>query len=130
VGRARAFLQERFRDRLHLADVSRAACASPDHLTRVFRRETGVTLHEYLMRLRLAAALDTVLQGEGDLTELALELGFANHSHLTYAFRRRFGVPPAAVRRELGRRARGGRPLRAARATPAGLSGPDRRLGR
>jgi AraC-like DNA-binding protein len=84
--------------------VARAACASPDHLTRIFRRETGSTLHGYLVRLRLAVALDAVIETEVDLTELAFDLGFASHSHLTYAFRRRYGVPPGAVRRELAAR--------------------------
>ena len=101
VQRAQGYLHEHLRERVRLAEVARAACASPDHLTRLFRRETGATLHDYLVRLRLAVALDAVLETEVDLTELALDLGFASHSHLTYAFRRRFGVPPGAVRREL-----------------------------
>ena len=103
VARARAHLQERFRERLRLADVARAACASADHLTRLFRRATGTTLHGYLLQLRLTAALDAIVDSDVDLTTLALDLGFASHSHLTLAFRRHFGVAPSVARRGLKR---------------------------
>jgi AraC-like DNA-binding protein len=115
VARARAYLQQHFRERLRLQDVARAACASPDHLTRLFRRATQTTLHGYLMRLRLTAALDAVLDSDVDLTTLALDLGFASHSHLTLAFRRHFGVTPSAAR---GRPRRGGPPARPRRSNP------------
>ena len=103
VARARAYLQEHFRDRLRLAEVARAACASADHLSRLFRQATGTTLHGYLLQLRLAAALDAVAESDVDLTTLALDLGFASHSHLTLAFRRSFGVTPSVARRGLKR---------------------------
>ena len=100
VGRARELLQERYREALRLEDLARAACASPAHLTRIFKRQTGVSLHAYQTRLRLAAALEYVLESEMDLASVAHELGFASHSHLTAVFRREFGRPPAALRRE------------------------------
>lgn len=70
---------------------------SPFHLARVFRRVTGFGLHEYRRRLRLRLALQRV--GNGGLTTLAFELGFASHSHFTDAFRREFGLTPSAVGR-------------------------------
>ncbi|WP_348652834.1 AraC family transcriptional regulator [Polyangium sp. y55x31] len=44
-----------------------------------------------------------LLGGARDLTALALDLGFADHSHFTNAFRREFGCSPSAVRRLLER---------------------------
>ena len=51
-------------------------------------------LHE-----RLAQALDAVLDGGDDLTSIALDAGFASHSHFTARFRGFFGCTPAALRR-------------------------------
>ena len=95
------FLATAFGDDASLADVSRAVHASPFHLARVFRREAGVTIHQYRHRLRLRAALARLADGETDLSDLALELGFSSHSHLTDAFRLAFGVSPAECRRSL-----------------------------
>jgi AraC-like DNA-binding protein len=101
VQAARGLLEERFRERLGLSEIARSANASPDHLQRLFKRRTGLTLHRYQTRLRLVEALELVVETGVDLSSLAQELGFASHSHLTAAFRREFGLPPAALRREL-----------------------------
>ena len=45
-----------------------------------------------------AAALERIADPALPLTELALDLGFASHSHFTDTFRRTFGRPPSAVR--------------------------------
>lgn len=95
----RGLLQRQFRESLSIDDLAHAVHASPYHLCRVFKSETGLPLHRYRTRLRLAAALDQLATGNKDLAHLALDLGFASHSHLSTAFRREFGLPPSAVRR-------------------------------
>ena len=95
---AKTFLARRLGEALTLEEVSRAVHCSPFHLARLFRQKAGVPLHQYLHRLRLAAALDRVADGEQDLTRLALALGFSSHSHFSAAFRRLFGLPPSALR--------------------------------
>lgn len=78
---------------LTLHELAAQLNVSPFHLARVFRRETGYSLHEYRRQLRLRLALGE-LPARGRLTTLALELGFASHSHFTHAFRSEFGITP------------------------------------
>lgn len=107
VQRTMLFLATAFRDDASLEDIGRALHASPFHLARVFRRGAGVTIHQYRHRLRLRAALARIADGETNLSDLALELGFSSHSHLTDAFRLAFGLSPAECRKSLdGRRFR------------------------
>lgn len=82
-------------DRRSLSQVAGALGVSVFHLCRVFRRQTGTTLHAYRNRLRLAAALELVPRRRRDLTGIALRLGYSSHSHFTAAFRREFGVTPS-----------------------------------
>jgi AraC-like DNA-binding protein len=84
--------------RLTLGEFAARFHTSPFHLARVFRAETGFTLAGYRQALRLRTALERLPLSERDLTTLALELGFASHSHFTACFRREYGVPPSAVR--------------------------------
>lgn len=103
---AREVLAVHFAERLSLADIAALVGVSVFHLCRVFRRQTGLTLHEYRTKLRLRHALER-LEGAGpDLTRIALDVGFSSHSHFTEAFRRGFGVTPSAFarNRRLGRR--------------------------
>jgi AraC family transcriptional regulator len=99
VEATQVLLAERRHESLGLDDVARSVGCSPYHLSRLFRRETGLPIHRYLTRLRLGAALERLAGGERDITRLALELGFADHSHFTTSFRREFGIPPSAFRR-------------------------------
>jgi AraC-like DNA-binding protein len=85
--------------RIGIDDLAKAVGASPFHLCRVFKRETGVSIHRYGNRLRLRAALDRLMEPAADLTALALDSGFSSHSHFTDAFRREFGAAPSHVRR-------------------------------
>jgi AraC-like DNA-binding protein len=60
---------------------------------------TGSSIYDYVMRERLARTLDAVLDRGDDLTSIALDGGFASHSHFTARFKRFFGCTPAALRR-------------------------------
>jgi AraC-like DNA-binding protein len=99
----RALLAHSYGRDLTLDAIALAVHTSPFHLARLYKRETGGSIHRHLLHLRLRAALRHLAEGADDLAALALDLGFSSQSHLTDAFRRAFGVPPAALRRELGR---------------------------
>ena len=98
VEETKALIARRCVERLSLAQIAHEVHASPFHLARVFRARTGFGVHEYRDQLRVRAALDRILEGGTALSELALEVGYASHSHFTDSFRRAFGIPPSAVR--------------------------------
>lgn len=82
-----------------LGDLAALASVSPSHLAHVFRAETGLPVYGYLLRSRLALALDAVLDSDAGLTEVALDTGFSSHSHFTAKFRALFGCTPQQLRR-------------------------------
>ncbi len=81
-----------------LHELAALAAASPYHLAHVFRSEVGTSVYDYVLRTRLSHALERVLDGDSDLTRIALDTGFATHSHFTSRFRTTFGLPPSALR--------------------------------
>jgi len=98
--RTRLLLCERFTEDLCLEDIARTVHSSTFHLARVFRQQTGLAIHQYRNCLRLRAALERLVEQESDLTTLALDLGFASHSHFSDVFQRAFGVAPSECRRQ------------------------------
>lgn len=98
---ARSIVARRFCDAMSLAEIAREAGSSPYHLCRVFRSQTGMSIHRYREQLRMRAALERVNE---DLTSVALDLGYSSHSHFTLAFRKAFGMPPARWRYFTARR--------------------------
>jgi AraC-like DNA-binding protein len=85
-----------------LDDLAGIACVSPGHLAHVFRAEQGCSLYQYVLRSRLAHALHAVLDSDTDLSAIALDAGFASHSHFTARFRGFFGRTPTELRRGRG----------------------------
>ena len=85
-------------DKWGVAKLARIAHLSPFHLCHVFRQAVGTSLYDYVLRERLAHALGEVLDGK-DITAVALDAGFASHSHFTARFKHFFHCTPAAFRR-------------------------------
>ncbi|MEJ2261815.1 MAG: helix-turn-helix transcriptional regulator [Anaerolineales bacterium] len=96
----KTMLATRFRERLTLDQIAREVNYSPYYLCRVFRNQTGCTIHQYLDQIRLRTSLEFVSQEDTDLTSLALTLGYSSHSHFTHSFRRTFGAPPSELRQK------------------------------
>jgi len=88
----------RFTEDLDLTELARIAGLSPWHLTRVVTRHTGLPPHAHLLARRLRAVRE-LLPGPDRLADIAAATGFADQSHLTRAFRARFGLPPGAYRK-------------------------------
>jgi AraC family transcriptional regulator len=77
-----------------LAELAAVAEMSQWHFCRMFKRSTGMSPHQYLMRARIAAAKLVLAKPEPRLAEIAKELGFADQSHFTAVFRRFTGMTP------------------------------------
>ena len=103
---ARAWL-EPVRERLHaqlderpsLDELAASAGVHPVYLARSFRERYGVSIGEYLRRVRLDWAAAQLAATETPLAVLAAEAGFADQSHFTRAFKRHAGLTPARYRR-------------------------------
>lgn len=98
VDRARDIIARDFLRPLTVAAIARQVHCSPFHLSRLFRQATGVSLYRAVVRLRLRAALERVLDEPAMLATIALDCGFASHSHFTDAFRAEYGCAPSAAR--------------------------------
>ena len=99
VERTKEILLSRMREPIRLPELAAEVGCTGFYLCRLFRRETGTTLSRYLHRLRLNEALRRFGEGTGgNLSDLALDLGFASHSHFTAVFRRELGRLPSKLR--------------------------------
>jgi AraC family transcriptional regulator len=68
------------------------------HCLRVFSAVLGVTPHQYLLRCRLRKAAQLLTDEDRPITEIALDVGFADLSNFVRTFRRAAGVSPRLYR--------------------------------
>ncbi len=97
VRRARDFMAENFGAALKLDDVAGACGVTGFHLTRAFRRHTGLALHAWLVQHRIERARARLLSGEA-VADTAVACGFSDQAHMTRWFRRVLGLTPGDVR--------------------------------
>jgi AraC family transcriptional regulator len=99
VEAAKAYIGVHFRQSIQLENLSSAVGVSVFHLCRIFRKLTGLTIHAFVLQLRLRSTLQEVIDKKNpSLTDVALDYGFSSHSHFTNSFRNLFGVSPSRLR--------------------------------
>ncbi|MGN6571594.1 MAG: helix-turn-helix transcriptional regulator [Pseudolabrys sp.] len=82
-----------------LAALARAAELSPFHFLRTFRHVTGLTPHQFVLRMRLNRAAMLVRRSTAAITDIAYDCGFNDLSTFNRRFRRLMGIPPGAWRK-------------------------------
>ncbi len=96
-------LEIRWPENVSVTQLAEEAHLSADHFSREFTKTTGLTPHQYLLRIRLSRARELIGQRNQtmSLAEIALACGFYDQAHLTRHFRRPSGETPTGF---LGKR--------------------------
>ena len=84
---------------IDLESAARQAELSTFHFLRVFAGALGVTPHQYLIRCRLRNAARLLADPARSITDVALDVGFADLSNFVRTFRRAAGMSPRRFRR-------------------------------
>ena len=71
---------------------------SREHLSRIFRNETGISLHEYIIRFRLRLAVDLLRRTRLSLKEISFRCGWNDYSNFYRIFIKRFNCSPQDIR--------------------------------
>ena len=105
IGRAEEFLRAHALEAMALDELAAEIGVHPTHVARVFRRVFGVSVGEFVRRLRVEHATTLLGDDEMSLAQIADAAGFADQAHFTRTFRRRVGVTPGRYRLRLHGRA-------------------------
>jgi AraC family transcriptional regulator len=101
------FIDDHLDHPIVVEDLGRLVGLSSSHFAKAFKRSFGEPPHAFIMRKRIDRACDLLLSTEKTLSEVAVDCGLSDQSHLCRLFRRYAGLSPAAWRRN---QASGGSP--------------------
>jgi AraC family transcriptional regulator len=98
--RVTEYIEEHIDQNLSLSRLASVATVSASHLKTLFKRSTGLTVHEYVIQRRVERAKALLLRGELPVGQVALAAGFSHQSHMARWMRRVLGVTPMSVARQ------------------------------
>ena len=99
VLRARAFIEQNISEPCTLDSIARYANVTPQHLTRIFKHETGQPPIKYLWSLRAKKGAQMLRRSGLSVAEIASRCGYENANHFSRHIKEHFGAPPTELRR-------------------------------
>lgn len=97
--RAIAYIDEHLEQELSLARIAAVTHTSVTHFLRLFRHDTGMTPHQFVIWRRIARARQLLVDTELSLSEIGNRVGFTDQSHFIAVFRKHVGLTPRLYRR-------------------------------
>lgn len=89
-----------FDSNITINDICKEIYVTPFHFIRIFKGQTGMTPHEYLLDIRIDRAKDLLKARECTVTDAAKICGFVSLSHFSYVFRKKTGISPTGYKKQ------------------------------
>jgi AraC-like DNA-binding protein len=96
IGTAKEYMAANFGEQLSLEDVASVTNVTGFHVTRVFKANTGLSLHAWLVQFRVERARELLMRGTA-AADVASACGFSDQPHMTRWFKRIVGLTPRQV---------------------------------
>ncbi len=93
----RQFIEAHYREPIKARHAAQQVALSEYHLARLFKAAFGVTVHQYVLRLRLNEARRLLEFSDRSVTNISLAVGYSSLSAFNHAFRGRFGIAPPSI---------------------------------
>lgn len=94
------YLGTHYREKINLEELANTLGYTKYYLSTCFKKETGVSISEYIMEKRIAYAKLMLKNPSIDMQEISEELCFANPSHFSAVFKKMTGLTPTQYRNE------------------------------
>ena len=101
VHAARELLLDRLDENLSAKEIGQMLDISPYRLMRLFKREVGVSMHQFVMQERVAQVFDRLKHTDDPLVEIAYDAGFSSQAHMSSVYTKVMGVSPGRHRASL-----------------------------
>jgi len=100
VERAIAYIQSHLSQPILVTDVAEHVSLSSEYFTRLFKKETGQSIKDFIIQAKIDAARNLLARSDIPVSLVALEMGYDNFSHFTQIFKKACGMTPSEYRKE------------------------------
>ncbi|WP_145046125.1 MULTISPECIES: response regulator transcription factor [Paenibacillus] len=94
------YIENHIGEELMREELASFAGFNPAYLSRLFRKEKGMSLSEFILQRRVAKAKTLLSQSTVKVTDIAGKVGYYNYSHFTKMFKKCTGITPQEFRKQ------------------------------
>ncbi len=98
ISEALDYIYFNIKNRLSIEEVASAMGLSESYLSRLFKKEVGISFSDYVREEKIKRAMNLLRHSDFSLIEVSEYLGFSSQSHFTQIFKKTVGMTPKAYR--------------------------------
>ena len=99
VAKAREYLENNWKEEYNIDNIANAACLSPSHLVRLFKKHTGMTPYSYYQEIKVARLKEALLDKNLSVSQAFLSCGFEYPGNFARFFKEQVGMTPSQYRK-------------------------------
>lgn len=80
-------------------EISEIVHLNSDYVTRLFKKETGMSIKSYIIQQKMIAARNLLQNTSFSVSHIAIRLGYSNFSHFAATYKKQFGIIPTEEKR-------------------------------
>ena len=93
------YIRKNLTNRISLDDILKVLFIIKKHFSRIFKKEMGITISEYIINTKINEAKNLLKQTDYNILDIAVLLNFANSSHFSNSFKKVTGLSPSDYRK-------------------------------
>ncbi|MFB5760807.1 helix-turn-helix domain-containing protein [Paenibacillus medicaginis] len=93
-------LHTRFQEKISVEEIARRMGVGPRQFHRIFRKQTGMNMSEYVQNVRITEACRLLRTGDGRIGDIATAVGYQDMSYFHALFKKKTGVTPQVYRQQ------------------------------
>ncbi|WP_270531884.1 helix-turn-helix domain-containing protein, partial [Paraclostridium sordellii] len=95
------FIHRNYYNDINLETVCNHLKLNKSYFCQIFKKETGYTFSDFLNRIRVEKSKEYLTENNDSILDIALSVGYNNHTYYTSIFKKYNGVTPKEYRQKI-----------------------------
>ena len=97
----RKYIDDHYGEHITMENVADSVSMSPSYLSALFKEKMGMTVHDYLIRVRIEKSIELLGRRDLSIKQVMQQCGIESQSYYNRIFKKMIGLPPGKYRNQL-----------------------------